>query len=105
MTFTTYNQGAVREYWPNGFENLIDGDFDYLGKGSSFINTECTDSDFCVVDNIVTSTIISGKGGFGIFFIPKGHKLADKNCFAYYSFQISNGLFVYKETATVVDGC
>ncbi len=106
LTFSIYNQGAVREYWPNGFENLIEGDFNYLGQGNGFVNTECSGNDFCVVDNIRASTIITGKGGFGIFFIPNGHTLADKNCFAYYSFEIgSDGLLVYKETGTVVDGC
>ena len=105
LTFTTYNQGVPREIWNNGFQQLIDGDFTHIGSGSGPMNTICSGSDFCVIDNLLASNVIAGKGGYGIFFVPKGHKLADKDCFAYYAFQITAGKLAYKETNTVVDGC
>lgn len=105
LTFTIYNQGVPREVWNNGFKELIDGDFKHLGSGTSPMDTICAGNDFCVIDFLKTSNVITGKEGYGIFFIPKGHKLADKNCFAYYSFQILSGLLVYRETDAIIEGC
>lgn len=105
LTFTTYNQGVPREIWNDGFKQLIDGDFNHLGSGTGQMGTVCSGNEFCVIDVLPASNVISGKGGWGIFIIPNGYKLADKNCFAYYSFEISGGLLIYKETDTVVDGC
>lgn len=69
------------------------------------MNTVCSGSDFCVIDFLAKSQVFPGKTGSGILFIPKRHKLADKNCFAYYAFETSGGLIIYKETDAVVDGC
>jgi len=105
LTFTTYNQGVPREIWNDGFKALIDGDFNHLGSGAGQMSTVCSGNEFCVIDILPASNVITGKGGYGIFFIPNGYKLADKDCFAYYAFQITAGLLTYKETETVVDGC
>ena len=106
LTFTIYNQGVPREIWHNGFEQLINGDFNYLGSGSGQTTTTCIDADFCIIDNLVASTAITGKGGYGIFFTANGHKLSDKDCFAYYLFEIdSGGLLINKETGVISSGC
>jgi len=106
LTFTVYNQGVPREIWHNGFEQLISGDFNYLGSGSGQTATICIDVDFCVIDNLVANIVIADKGGYGIFFIANGHKLSDKDCFAFYLFEIdSGGLLLNKETGVVSSGC
>jgi MSHA pilin protein MshA len=106
MTFTIYNEGTPREIWPSGFENLISGDFNYLGSGTSTLDTECTINDYCVIDNLKVSNVISGKEGYGLFIFPRGQILGNKECFAYYAFQIgSDALLIYKETGVVTLGC
>jgi len=106
LTFTIYNQGVPREIWSDGFNQLITGNFNYLGSGSGQTATRCIDADFCIIDNLVANTAITGKGGYGIFFIANGHKLSDKDCFAFYLFEIdSAGVLLNKETGVVSSGC
>ncbi|MEQ3651742.1 MAG: prepilin-type N-terminal cleavage/methylation domain-containing protein [Glaciecola sp.] len=105
LTLTIYNQGVPREIWANGFEQLLVGDFNFVGRGPTQLDTECTSSEFCVVDNLRMNTIISGKSGYGIFFFPKGYTLNDM-CFTYYAFALGAGGFLdYKEVETVTTGC
>jgi len=106
LTFTIYNQGVPREMWNNGFEQLISGDFNYLGSGTGQTATVCSDADFCIIDNLIADTVITDKGGYGIFLIANSHKLTDKDCFAFYLFEIdSGGLLINKETGVVNSGC
>ncbi|PAJ74601.1 hypothetical protein CJF42_09785 [Pseudoalteromonas sp. NBT06-2] len=106
LTFTIYNQGIPREIWHNGFEQLISGDFNYLGSGSSHITTTCSGADYCIIDNLTANTVFPSKGGYGIFFIADGHKLSEKNCFAFYHFEIDSvGLLINKETGSISSGC
>ena len=105
LTLTIYNQGVPREIWTNGFEQLLEGDFNFVGRGPTQLNIECTSSEFCVVDNLRMNTIISGKSGYGILFFPKGYTLNDM-CFAYYAFALGAGGFLdYKEVDTITSGC
>lgn len=105
LTFTIYNQGVPSEKWINGFDQLIEGDYNYLGSGGQ-INTECTVNDFCVIDSFQITGVIGGKSGYGLFFFPKGYKLSNTDCFAYYSFSINgSGLLDYQEAGSVTSGC
>jgi MSHA pilin protein MshA len=105
LTLTIYNQGVPREIWVNGFEQLLVGDFTFIGRGPTQLDTECTSAEFCVVDNLRMNTIISGKSGYGILFFPKGYTLNDM-CFTYYAFALgAGGLLDYKEVETVTTGC
>jgi MSHA pilin protein MshA len=106
LTFTVYNQGVPREIWYDGFEQLISGNFNYLGSGTGQTATVCSGADFCVIDNLLANTVIADKGGYGIFFTANGHKLTDKDCFAFYLFEIdSDGLLINKETGVVSPQC
>lgn len=104
--FTIYNQGVPREIWHDGFSQLIQGNYHYLGAGSSVIDKQCNTEDICIIDNLKVSNVIAGKEGYGIFFFPKNTKLSDQHCFAYYAFQIGlDALLVYKEVGAVTSGC
>lgn len=105
-TITIYNKGTPREIWNDGFEYLINGDFNHISTGAGELNEICTGAPLCVIDNLKVSNVISGKEGYGLFIFPRGYKLADKKCFTHYGFQIdSNGLLVYKETGVKKQGC
>ena len=104
---------AVRETWvgqngATGLQGLLNGEFDYLGRSAhsntSLLTQTCSDAQMCIVDLTITDTVIPGKGGYGLFFFPKGKKLND-NCFAYYSFEVSGSEVVYSEVSTVETGC
>lgn len=102
---TIYNKGTPREIWENGFEHLIEGDIYHLGTGESALNKTCLNR-LCVVDNLKVSNVIAGKEGYGMFFIPKGFVLANKECFVHYAFQIdTSGLLVYREIGIQPNGC
>lgn len=106
LTFTIYNQGVPREVWNKGFDQLIHGDFNYLGGQNTDLNTQCSDKGFCIIDNLHVPKVIRGQDGHGIFFFPNGKKLSDKDCFAYYAFQLgSDAKLVYKKTGIVTSGC
>lgn len=108
-TYVIINQGIPREVWPNQFEHLIDGDFKYLGRFPTLVNVECEGGDFCIIDNLLAHNVFSGKGGYGIFFFPKGTKLGNKNCFAYYLIETNGmngaGTLTNNEIDSVTTGC
>jgi prepilin-type N-terminal cleavage/methylation domain-containing protein len=106
LIFTIYNQGVPREIWMNGFNQLIDGDFNYLGSGSNHINTKCIGNNICVIDNLKVSTTVEGQEGYGIFFFLNGDTLAENDCFTYYAFHINTSAALeYKEVNSVITGC
>ncbi|WP_285817777.1 prepilin-type N-terminal cleavage/methylation domain-containing protein [Echinimonas agarilytica] len=108
ISLTIYNQGVPREVWNGGFIQLIEGQFNYLGRAAATMPTLCTNAQMCIIDNLIVENVITGKGGYGIFFFPEGKSLSEKDCFAYYAFELSNvgnGELVYKETGTVTTGC
>ena len=105
-TITIYNQGTPREVWKNGFEHLISGDIKHLGTGTDKLKETCSGAEFCVIDNLKVSNVITGKEGYGLFIFPQGHALTDKNCFTHYAFQIdTQGLLVYREAGMTTSGC
>tara|TARA_Y100000588_G_scaffold369444_1_gene438451 strand:+ start:748 stop:1341 length:594 start_codon:yes stop_codon:yes gene_type:complete len=102
---TIYNKGTPREVWENGFEYLIDGDINHLGTGVAALGKTCLNR-LCVIDNLKVSYVIAGKEGYGMFFIPRGVVLNNKECFVHYAFQIdTNGLLVYREIGIQPKGC
>ncbi|WP_285817541.1 type II secretion system protein [Echinimonas agarilytica] len=115
ISITVYNGGVPREIWFNGFEQLMtSSDFHYIGGNSSFLDTVCEEKSYCIIDNLQMSNVIAGRGGWGLFFFPNGHALSEKDCFAYYTFELSGfggsgnggvGTLESMEVNSVTHGC
>lgn len=110
---------AAREAWAGqsgatGLQGLLEGNFAFTGSAAhnnaSLKDQVCTAAEVCVIDRTITSNVIPGKQGYGVFFYPRKTKLND-NCFAYYAFSTdtpgTSGAteIVYRETAVVETGC
>ena|GEM_PF-502858 len=105
-TFTLFNKGTISNKWAGSFEQLLIGDFEYLGNAHYFNDRVCDFSGYCVIDLMNLTHVMAGRPGTGIFFMPNGYALND-DCYAYYSFVHNYGQRTVdsKEIGAVTTGC